>query len=99
MHQVKDVIEMLSKLDPELYLCGNAADESHCLASGVSEVKVADAWHDSLPAEARDVDLRFDGVIQHVRGEGDYAEMVPPQPPPEYPYRRELCGRQKGGPQ
>jgi hypothetical protein len=56
---VAELRKALEKLDQDLYVCGIAADESLCLASGVADVKVADEWHDSLPRGERYVYLRF----------------------------------------
>lgn len=61
---VRDAIEALSKLDPNVHLCGNANDESLCLFSGISDLRVADEWHDSLPKHAPYFIMRFEEQIK-----------------------------------
>lgn len=96
--RVRDAIEALTKLDPDLYLCGYDGEEWLGLFNGVSGVFAADVWHDSLPAGSRYVTLGFGGIIPHVRGEGAFAEKVPPDPPPLIEFECQRCHRRKTAP-
>jgi hypothetical protein len=61
---VGDAMDQLSKLDPSLFLCGYAHDESCCLFSGFSEPQEADVWHDSLPKGADYLRMEFQHVVK-----------------------------------
>jgi hypothetical protein len=89
--KIRDVIEALSKLDPELYAVGHSSVESSGAFDGISGVCEADEWHPALPNGAKYVYLGFDHIIPHMVGEGNLSEWVPAQEPPEIAYECEYC--------